>query len=179
MKTHDITRIAVMIAVIIVLGYIPPIPIGLIPVPLVLQNMGIILTSLLLGRKNGSFAVGLFVILAFVGFPVLSGGHGGAAVFVGPTAGYIYAWLVTPYLLGSLLRGHTHLAWEISATILVGVLFINLCGVLWLSATTQLALSKALIAGLVFLPGDLLKSGVAILLHQRLRRFDHSTVPEK
>lgn len=179
MKTHDITRIAVMIAVIIVLGYIPPIPIGLIPVPLVLQNMGIILTSLLLGRKNGSFAVGLFVILAFVGFPVLSGGHGGAAVFVGPTAGYIYAWLVTPYLLGSLLRGHTYLAWKISATILVGVLFINLCGVLWLSATTQLALSKALIAGLVFLPGDLLKSGVAILLHQRLRRFDHSTVPEK
>ncbi|MFC6169502.1 biotin transporter BioY [Loigolactobacillus jiayinensis] len=175
-KTHDITYIAITIAVIIILGYIPPIPIGLIPVPLVLQNMGIILASLLLGRKNGSFAVGLFVVLAFIGFPVLSGGHGGAAVFVGPTAGYIYAWLVTPFLLGTLLRGHHYLGWEIGATILIGVLFINLCGVLWLSFTTNLALPKAILAGLVFIPGDLLKSGVAIALHRRLRQLN--MVPE-
>lgn len=179
MKTRDITQIAVMVAVIIVLGYIPPIPIGLIPVPLVLQNMGIILASLLLGRKNGSYAVGLFVALAFVGFPVLSGGHGGAAVFVGPTAGYIYAWLVTPFLLGTLLRSHQHLAWEISATILIGVLFINLSGALWLSVTTHLALSKALLAGLIFLPGDLLKSAVAIALHRRLRLLDQFAAVEK
>ncbi|MFD0898089.1 biotin transporter BioY [Loigolactobacillus binensis] len=179
MKTRDITQIAVMVAIIIILGYIPPIPIGLIPVPLVLQNMGIIMASLLLGRKNGSLAVGLFVLMALVGFPVLSGGNGGAAVFVGPTAGYIYAWLVTPYLLGSLLHRRHQLGWEIGATILVGVLFINFAGVLWLSLTTHITLTKAIIGGLLFLPGDLLKSGVAIALHRRLRQLEQFAALEK
>ncbi|GAF36427.1 substrate-specific component BioY of biotin ECF transporter [Lentilactobacillus farraginis DSM 18382 = JCM 14108] len=40
MKIREVTEIALMTAVIIVLGLIPPIPLGFIPVPIVLQNLG-------------------------------------------------------------------------------------------------------------------------------------------
>ncbi|GAA2967013.1 hypothetical protein C5L28_002684 [Lentilactobacillus parakefiri] len=94
MKIRQLTQTSLMIATIIVLGMIPPIPLGVIPVPIVMQNLGIMLAGILLGSKNGTIAVGVFLVLAFLGFPVLSGGQAGPAVFIGPTAGYLVGWLI-------------------------------------------------------------------------------------
>ena len=49
MKTKNVALIAMMTAIIIVLGFVPPIPLGFIPVPIVLQNMGIMLAGAILG----------------------------------------------------------------------------------------------------------------------------------
>lgn len=58
MKIRQLTQTSLMIAAIIVLGMIPPIPLGIIPVPIVMQNLGIMLAGLFLGSKNGTIAVG-------------------------------------------------------------------------------------------------------------------------
>lgn len=71
MKIREITQIALVTAVIIALGMIPPIPLGFIPVPIVLQNLGIMIAGIVLGPKRGTVSVALFLFLALIGFPVL------------------------------------------------------------------------------------------------------------
>ncbi len=51
-----------------------------------------------------NFGVGAFLTLALIGLPVLTGGNGGAASFLGPSGGYRMAWLFTPFLIGFFLK---------------------------------------------------------------------------
>lgn len=52
MKTQAIAYIGIMLAVLIVLGYVPPIAIGVIPVPIVMQNMGIFFNWIIVRAKK-------------------------------------------------------------------------------------------------------------------------------
>ncbi|WP_283679705.1 biotin transporter BioY [Lentilactobacillus sp. Marseille-Q4993] len=179
MKVKEITLTALMTAVIIVLGLVPGIPLGFIPVPIVLQNLGIVLAGELFGPKIGTLSVWLFMLLVTIGFPFLSGGTGGIAVFVGPTAGYLIAWLFTPALVGlSLKLGQATTKWwsEWLIVWIAGVLVMNLFGIVWLSVTNHIPLTTALISGLAFIPGDTIKSGIAVILARRLRKHNHLVV---
>lgn len=75
MKTKDLSLVAIFTAFIIVLAFVPPINIGLVPI--VLQNLGIMLASLLLGMKRGMLAMIIFFLLVTAGMPFLSGGRVG------------------------------------------------------------------------------------------------------
>ncbi|AFS00733.1 biotin transporter BioY [Lentilactobacillus buchneri] len=171
MKIRQLTQTALMIAAIIVLGMIPPIPLGIIPVPIVMQNLGIMLAGLFLGSKNGTIAVGVFLLLAFLGFPVLSGGQAGPAVFIGPTAGYLFGWLITPLMMGY-RRSRPFMSHSWGQLIVIwisGVLIVNLMGALWLWWVTPISLIGALTSGLLFIPGDTLKAVVAYLVAVRMK----------
>lgn len=177
MKTNSIrsiTMTAIMITLIIVLGLFPGIPVGFLPVPIILQNFGIMLAGELLGPKRGILAVALFLVLVVLGFPFLSGGNGGLASFVGPTGGAILSWLVTPLMIGSVLK----LTWwrarwwrEWLVLFLFGVLWINLCEIIWLATIFHFGFSKALIAEMVFLPGDVIKASLSVMVARRLRKI--------
>ena len=97
MKTKALSASAILLAVIIVMGAIPGIPLGFIPAPIILQNMGIMLAGVILGKKYGFFTVLGFLILAALGLPILSGGSGGFVVFIGPTAGYLFSYPVAAF----------------------------------------------------------------------------------
>lgn len=73
MKTRTTTYIALMVALLIVLGFIPGIPLGFIPVPIVLQNLGVMLAGALLGSRKGFLAVAIFLLLVAIGAPFLPG----------------------------------------------------------------------------------------------------------
>lgn len=64
MNTRTTTYIALMVALLIVLGFIPGIPLGFIPVPIVLQNLGVMLAGALLGSRKGFLAVAIFLALS-------------------------------------------------------------------------------------------------------------------
>ncbi len=172
MRTQNLTRTAVMVAVLVVLGFIPGIPLGIIPVPIVLQNMGIMVAGLLLGPRNGTIAVSLFLFLAFVGLPILSGGRGGAATFVGPTGGYMLGWLFVPALMGLMMQRVGATGWLAQWLILVviGVLFVDIVGAVWLTFQSGMTIWSALLSNVVFIPGDLIKAGVTVVLVRRLER---------
>ena len=76
MKTKVLTRVTMMVALMIVSGVLT-IPLPGLPVPIVLQNMMMMLAGGLLGKKFGTLAVSVFLLMVAVGFPVLSGGRGG------------------------------------------------------------------------------------------------------
>ncbi len=167
-----------LVAILVILGLLPGIPLGgIIPVPLVLQNMGVMLAGGLLGgSKYGTAAVGLFLLLVFLGLPLLSGGRGGATVFLGPSGGYLIAWLFVPFLIGRLKRlfqvRAQHSWWhELLIVGVAGVIFVDVVGALWLAWQSSIPLSTALVSNLVFIPGDLLKAILAVVITRRIRNL--------
>lgn len=174
MKIKELVQTALIVAAIVVLGMIPPIPLGIIPVPIVMQNLGIMLAGIVLGSKNGTIAVGTFLLLAFLGFPVLSGGQAGPAVVIGPTAGYLLGWLLTPSMMGySLSRAFMSHSWgQLTGIWLTGVLVVNIIGAVWLWIVTPISLIGALGSGLLFLPGDTIKAVAVYLVAVRMRMLN-------
>ena len=159
-----LTQTAMVTALIIVLGFFPGIPVGFIPVPIVL----------LLGRKYGTIAVGLFLGLVALGLPLLSGGRGGAAIFLGPTGGYLVAWLLAPMLIGTLIkitRAMTSGYWwlEVGIVWLAGILFVDVIGASWLAVQSHMTLTAALLSNVAFLPGDIIKGTLAVFIARRVR----------
>lgn len=62
-------------------------------VPFTLQTFAVFLAVLVLGGKNGTLAVLLYLLMGAVGLPVFSGFMGGISVLVGPTGGYLSGFL--------------------------------------------------------------------------------------
>src|ERR1700757_2018823 len=70
---------------------IPLLP--LTPVPLTVQNLGVLLVGLLLGSRRGFAALALYLAEGAMGLPVFNPtGPGGVAQMLGPTGGYLMAY---------------------------------------------------------------------------------------
>lgn len=168
----SLAQIALMTACIIVLGFIPPIPVGFIPTPIVVQSLGILLAGVILGPKKGTTSVALFLFMALIGLPVLTGQSGGPAQFFGPSSGYLYAWLFVPFLVGTFLqRFNIHnFSMVFVVTWIWGVLFMDLIGGIWLAWYTHAKLGSTLVASLVFIPGDTLKALLTAWIGPRIAK---------
>lgn len=170
MNTRDLVLSALFAAIIVALGLLPPIPIGIIPVPITAQSLGVMLAGVVLGAKRGTIAVLLVVVLVTIGLPVLSGGRGGLAVFVGPTAGFFVGWIfaafVTGYLSEQLVKpeqsGLVQGVGFFIAAVIGGVVVLYAFGIAWLAA--NIGFSKAFLGSLGFVPGDVVKAVVAALV---------------
>lgn len=77
-------------------------PVG--PVPITLQSLAVVLVGAVLGPARGAGAVVLWLVLAALGAPLLAGGEGGAGKFVGPRAGFLFAFPIAAALAGLLVR---------------------------------------------------------------------------
>lgn len=170
---RNLTATAMMVALLIVLGLVPAIPLGFIPVPILLQNMGIMLAGIVLGPRFGTVAIGLFLVLVALGLPILSGGRGGLVMFVGPTAGYLYGYLFVPgamWLMQQLLQAKSQTLWgELIIVILAGAILVDLCGTIWLAHQAQMPFAAAALSNLTFIPGDILKAVIAVVIARRLK----------
>ncbi|MEI5995131.1 biotin transporter BioY [Candidatus Enterococcus mansonii] len=174
MKTTDITKIALMVSIIIILGFFPPIPISLLPVPIVIQNAGFMLSGLLLGKKNGTIATLLFLVLVGIGFPILAGGRGGLVVFFGITAGYLLAYPFATFFIGWMTQkfnpNNQNVAYAFGITVLFGALFIDFFGALGISLLSDVSLSKSLLGTLAFIPGDIIKALLTAIIAKRISK---------
>lgn len=171
MTTRDLVLTALFAAIIVFLGIIPPITIGFIPVPITAQSMGVMLAGCIIGAKRGAAAYLLVVLMVAIGLPVLSGGRGGLALLAGPTAGYIAGWVVGTYLTGLIAErlvresqtGTRQMIGFAIASVVGGIGVVYLLGNVWLAFQTGIGLDKAFIGSLAFIPGDLIKAGIATL----------------
>ncbi|RXT57837.1 biotin transporter BioY [Lacticaseibacillus chiayiensis] len=170
MQTKTLTRMGLLLAVLIGLAFAPPITIGFLGVPIVLQNMGVMLVALLLPTRPATITIGLLLALAALGLPVLTGGRGGIAVFMGPTAGFMYGWLLTPLAYAGITHYLKQDSWVTKALgmTLGSVLLTELLGAAWLAATTNMTFVSALLSVLIYIPGDLLKMALSVLVVQQL-----------
>lgn len=170
-STKSLIQIALMATLIVILGLMPPLPLGFIPVPIVLQNLGIMLAAILLGAKKGSLAILIFLILGLF-LPVFTGGSTTLAVFAGPTAGYVVGWLLMPLALAGLRRllPFSHPFVSFALVWLSGVLLVDVIGAIYLAHYTHASLLPSLLSNLVFIPGDSIKAAIATIIGTKYRK---------
>jgi biotin transport system substrate-specific component len=171
--TQDVTRIVVFAAILAVLGIPGAISVAGGAVPITAQTLGVMLAGAILGRWRGAAAVTLFLTLVLVGLPLLSGGRGGAGVFVGPSAGYLIGWIAGAFVVGAIARfgSRPPTWWRTALGCLVGgVLVVYAIGVPVQSLVTRLPLTKTALTSTAFLPGDLLKVVIAATMAMALWR---------
>ena len=132
------------------------------PVPMTMQTMAVGLVGALYGWRLGGATVAFWLMQAAVGMPVLSGGNGGLPYMMGPTAGYLAAFVLAAMLTGWLAErgwgGHV-VAKSFLAQIAQNGLTLVI-GTAWLAVL--IGSEKAIAAGFMpFLLGAVLKSAIA------------------
>jgi biotin transport system substrate-specific component len=152
-------------------------PLPFTPVPLTLQNFGVLLVGLLLGSKRGFAALALYLAEGAMGMPVFSlAGLGGIAQLLGPTGGYLMMYPFVAFLAGYVMeRGAKSFARAAIASILAEiVLFAG--GIGWLVVWTH-SISLALRFGLYwFVFAEIIKVMSAAAIARGWQRFDNTSL---
>ncbi|GAB3841856.1 biotin transporter BioY [Nesterenkonia populi] len=173
----DAALVGVFAALIAVLTFAPPIPVGNAGVPITLQTLGVALAGLTLGPWRGAAAAGLYAALGLLGLPILAGFTGGLGALAGPSAGYLLSFPVTALVTGLIARGvlrRTSAGWWVPLLFVAAaagsVLVNHPMGIVGMMINMELSFGEAFLADIVFWPGDLAKSLVgaaaAALIHR-------------
>jgi biotin transport system substrate-specific component len=146
------------------------IPLWFTPVPLTVQNFGVLLVGLLLGSRRGFAALILYLAEGAVGMPVFSPssvGLMGVAQILGPTGGYLLAYPLVAGLAGLIFEsGKKSFARAAVAGLLAEILLFA-SGVTWLYLATH-SVAKAAYLGLYwFVAAEVLKVMVAAAIATR------------
>ena len=113
-------------------------PLPFTPVPLTLQNFGVLLVGLTLGSRLGFAALALYLIEGAVGMPVFNpAGPGGVAQLLGPTGGYLLAYPFVAALAGWIMeRGKKTFARAAVAGLMAEIVLFT-GGICWLAVLTH------------------------------------------
>lgn len=165
--------VALFAALISVCGFIS-IPVVGTPVPIVLQNMLVVVTGLMLGPAWGSFATLLFLGAGALGLPIFSGGTGGIARFLGPTGGFLYGYALATLVSGLISQkpcyGKKTSVFRLVLATVLGFVVMYIPGVLHFMFSMNKTFSQTLALCVIpYIPGDVVKMVVAILLASKLR----------
>ncbi len=114
------------------------IPLPFTPVPLTLQNFGVLLVGLTLGSRRGFAALALYLAEGAFGAAVFNPtGPGGLAQLLGPTGGYLLAYPVVAGVAGFIAeRGEKTFA-RLAVASLLGEIVLFAGGVCWLFLLTH------------------------------------------
>ena len=162
------------------------IPIG--PVPMTLGVLVVLLAVFILGRRRGTMAVALYLLIGLAGLPVFSGFSGGAGKLFGPTGGYLIGYLPMVWIAGRFIEKSTEYKEKKKTALSIQILGMALgLAVLYLLGTTwfTLLMNRRMVAGsaaermtflravqvcvLPFVPVDLIKIVLAAMLGNLLR----------
>ncbi|HRF83094.1 MAG: biotin transporter BioY [Xanthomonadales bacterium] len=159
------TRTVVLLLGILALTASSWLNVPMIPVPMTLQTLAVMLVGALYGWRLGVLTILVWLALGALGLPVLAGGTGGIARFLGPTGGYLLAFPFAGALTGWLAeRGWNgeRMALAFAAMLIAHALCLLLGGA-WLATT--LGMQKAVAVGVVpFVPGAVVKSALGAVL---------------
>ncbi|WP_454044336.1 biotin transporter BioY [Cellulosimicrobium sp. Marseille-Q8652] len=163
LSAGDAARVATFAALIAALGAPGSLPLFGNAVPVTLQTLGVMLAGAVLGARLGALSVATFLALVAAGLPLLAGGRGGVAVFVGPSAGYLVGFLAGAAAIGLLVdRLRRPTFWPVLGACLVGgVAVVYAVGIPVQALVTGVPLPTTAQLSLAFLPGDVLKSVAA------------------
>lgn len=103
------------------------------PVPVTLQVFGVCVCGMLLGARLGAISQIEYLVAGLLGAPVFAGFRSGPAVIMGPTGGYLIAFVPAAFLIGAVAaRFRTSFQGLVLAGVL-GVFVIYVFGRAWLA----------------------------------------------
>lgn len=146
------------------------------PVPVTGQSFAVLLSGIVLGARRALLAQMLYLLEGCAGLPVFAGGAGGFLHLVGPSGGYLIGFPFAAFATGLLAeRAWDRRPFPMFLAMLAGSTVIFALGLAQLARFVPAG--QLLQTGLLpFLPGDLLKSGIAAglfpLVWRAVRRFE-------
>ena len=140
----------------------------LTPVPLTVQNMGVLLVGMMLGSRRGFAALALYLVEGAVGLPVFNPtGPGGIAQLLGPTGGFLMVYPFVAFLAAYIFERGTRSFLRASIAGLLAEILLFAGGLTWLYVFTH-SLAKAAYLGLYwFLAAEVIKVMVAAAIATR------------
>lgn len=170
-KTRSLTRVSIFTALIAVGAFIS---IPLRPVPITLQTFFVLLAGYLLTPSEAFFAPLAYMALGLIGIPIFAGFTGGLQSIFSPSFGFIIAFSLQAYLV-SRLKKDTDSTFKLIGYGLLSTLLVYGIGLTYmvfiLSKTGSLpaeVMPFLMSVTLPFLPGDIIKIILAVLVYQKL-----------
>jgi biotin transport system substrate-specific component len=144
----------------------------LTPVPLTVQNMGVLLVGLLLGSRRGFAAMVLYLVEGMAGLPVFNPtGPGGIAQLFGVTGGFLLVYPFVAFFAGYVFERGAKTFARAALAGLLGEVLLFAGGLSWLYMLTH-SLAKAAYLGLYwFLAAEVIKVMLAAAIAVRGRRW--------
>ena len=172
-KTHDMVFIAVFAVLMAMCSWIS-IPMA---VPFTLQTFGVFIAVGILGGKNGTLAVLIYIILGAIGVPVFAGFQGGIGVLAGSTGGYIVGFLFSALVMWAMEKflGRKPVVQILS--MVLGLIVCYAIGTVWFMVVytnNSGAVGLGTVLGWCVIPfiiPDLVKIALAFVLSRRLRKY--------
>jgi len=147
------------------------IPLPFTPVPLTMQNLGVLLVGLLLGSRRGFAALALYLAEGAMGMPVFNPtGVGGIAQLLGPTGGFLLTYPLVAWVAGYVMEhGRKNFA-RAAAGGFLGEIVLFTGGLAWLAVLTH-SVAQAFRWGLYwFVFAEVIKVMMAAGIAARWRR---------
>lgn len=147
------------------------IPLPFTPVPLTVQNFGVLLVGLLLGSRRGFAALALYLAEGAMGMPVFSPvGVGGIAHLFGPTGGFLLAYPLVAWIAGYVMEHGRKTFARAALGGLLGEIVLFAGGLAWLAVLTH-SVAQAFRWGLYwFLFAEVIKVMMAAGIAARWQR---------
>lgn len=145
------------------------------PIPFTMQTFGVFTALLLLGGKDGTAVIGLYLLLGAVGLPVFSSFSSGLGYLAGATGGYLVGFLLCAAAFAVYQKFRKNPKRD---TIALGVCSISyyICGTVWFLYSTYkgdpraITLQSIALCTLPYVIPDAVKLILAHLLTQKLKR---------
>ena len=137
------------------------------PVPITMATVGPCIAGGKLGPIEGALTQLLYLLLVLVGFPFTSSFKAGAAVFFGPTGGYLFGYVLMAAVTGFLYRWlnarkstltSANKFWNLVIAGVIGEIPLYIVGLSFFMMVMECTLQKAIMVCVVpFLIGDFIK----------------------
>ncbi len=165
-KTNQITYTALCTAVIAICSQISiPLPAG---IPITLQTFSVILCGLILGPKNGTVSVFIYLLLGICGFPVFSNFRCGFSVLAGLTGGFLAGFIPVVFLCG-IFRNIKDNRLKLIC-IIFSIIPLHICGCIHYSVIGNIGLSEAFFTvSLPFVAKDILLAILSYTVYKKIK----------
>lgn len=174
MNTRILTKMALMLALLIICSQLT-IPFG--PVPLTMQTFSVLMIGLVLPPNYATMTAFIYLVIGLVGLPVFSGGTGGFGSFLSPSFGFAIGFIPASFILSYLnqtIKFKENLKLILSILISTVILYIIGLSYMYIVFRNILNIDTGLthllqLGFLPFIPGDIIKSFLAIIIYKRLK----------
>ena len=173
-RSNDVVLVSLFAALTAVGAFLKiPIP----HVPLTMQTLMVMFAGLVLGSRLGALSQFLYLVTGLLGLPIFAQG-GGPGYVMQPSFGFLIGFIAGAYVIGKITEGKEEIGLSrLLAALILGQLAIYVFGITYLFINLNHILKKPAsfftvmkIGFLFFLPGDILKTLLAITVLAPIRR---------